>query len=893
MPAQRSLVALFIVTVTALAAAPAWAHDGVKAHHSLRNAVTDQNFYFVMADRFENGTTENDHGELPPGKEEGQSGFDPTGRGWYHGGDLQGLRDQLSYIKRLGTTAIWLTPSFKNKAVQPQDNSAGYHGYWITDFKQIDPHLGSNDDLKALVRDAHRLGIKVYFDIITNHTADVVGYAEGRRRPYVSKDAEPYRTAAGTVFDDRDFAGTGSFPPLDVATSFPYTPTVEADEPTKNPAWLNDLTLYHNRGDTTFVGENSQYGDFFGLDDLFTENPKVVNGMIDIYKFWIKEFRVDGFRMDTMKHVDDAFWQKFSPEIERYARSQGIRDFYMFGEVAEDFDVGITSHYPIHDDVQGVLDFLFQMSAVDFAGKSLPTNSLRDFFLKDDWYTDGDSNAYNMPTFLGNHDRGRIGMFVRTNNPGATDDEVLRRDRLAHALMYLSRGNPVVYYGDEQGFVGDGGDQLARQDMFPSQVPEYNDDDLIGTDATTAESNFDTTHPLYRRIRRLARVTERYPALRDGQQQHRYSSGAAGIYAFSRTDGREFVVALNNAESSASAAIPTYMRSTRWEKVFGRGPDRLWSGSDRRLDVTLPGLSTVVYRAQDKLPRSHSAPSIALDVPRTGRDRLAVGADLGSSAFAEVTFLAKTGHGSWRDIGTDDNAPYRVFHDVSDVKPGTKVEYRAIVLDNAGHTRSSGVRSSTISQPAITWVKPNEGSNVRGGVDLELSVVPEHATDVVKFERRIGSGAWTVIGTDSSSPVYSMRDTFSLDLPTGTQISYRATLNGKVVSAVRSVRVQKEQITAAVVHYNRPPSDWGLHLWGDAIVTPTAWEAPFMPTGTDSFGSVFTIPLKNDTLPVNFIVHRTPPNSDEREPGGDRSFIPLDHPHIYLRQGDPTIYFNP
>src|SRR4029079_10671565 len=251
----------------------------------------------------------------------------------------------------------------------------------------------------------------------------------------------------------------------------------------KVPEWLNDVRVYHNRGNTTFVGENSQYGDFFGLDDLFTEDPKVVNGMIDIYKFWIREFKVDGFRMDTMKHVDDAFWQKFSPAIERYANQQGIRDFYRFGEVAEGFDVGLTSHYPIHDDVQGVLDFLFQMSAVDFAGKSLPTNSLRDFFLKDDWYTDGDSNAYNLPTFLGNHDRGRIGMFVRNNNPGADEAELLRRDKLAHALMYLSRGNPVIYYGDEQGFTGRGGDQDARQDMFPSQVASYNDDDLLGTAA--------------------------------------------------------------------------------------------------------------------------------------------------------------------------------------------------------------------------------------------------------------------------------------------------------------------------------------------------------------------------------------------------------------------------
>ncbi|HET6549701.1 MAG TPA: alpha-amylase family glycosyl hydrolase, partial [Solirubrobacter sp.] len=428
-----ALAGLFVAPGTALAhGGPPWwhhRHHDSSAHHSLRAPVTDQNFYFVMADRFDNGDPANDNGDLPPGKGEGQSGFDPTGKGWYHGGDLKGLTARLDYIKGLGTTAIWLTPSFKNKAVQPQDNSAGYHGYWITDFTQIDPHLGSNADLRNLVNAAHARGMKVYFDIITNHTADVIRYSESPRLPYRSKDQSPYRTASGTVFDDRDFAGRSFFPPLAPTgqpsctdpgplVSFPYHPCVpDAERDVKVPAWLNDVSLYHNRGDTTFTGENSQYGDFFGLDDLFTEQPRVVDGMIDIYKTWIRDFRIDGFRMDTMKHVNDEFWQKFAPAIERYAQSLGIGDFYMFGEVAEDFSQPFLSHYTTHDDVQGVLDFPFQTYATRFAANSAPATELGDFFVADDWYTDGDSNVYNLPTFLGNHDRGRIGMFVRNANP--------------------------------------------------------------------------------------------------------------------------------------------------------------------------------------------------------------------------------------------------------------------------------------------------------------------------------------------------------------------------------------------------------------------------------------------------------------------------------------------
>ena len=141
------------------------------------------------------------------------TGFDPTSKGFYNGGDLAGLLGRLDYIQGLGTTSIWLTPSFKNKAVQLEDGpSAGYHGYWITDFTQIDPHLGTNAELSALIDAAHARRMKVYFDIITNHTADVIGYEEGARQPYVSKDVEPYRDRQRQPFDDRDYAGTGTLP---------------------------------------------------------------------------------------------------------------------------------------------------------------------------------------------------------------------------------------------------------------------------------------------------------------------------------------------------------------------------------------------------------------------------------------------------------------------------------------------------------------------------------------------------------------------------------------------------------------------------------------------------------------------------------------------------------
>ena len=124
----------------------------------VRQPGADNVFYFVMTDRFENGDASNDTGGLTG--DSLATGYDPTAKGFYNGGDIAGLRSRLDYIDQLGTTAIWLTPSFKNKPVQGTgaNASAGYHGYWITDFTQIDPHLGTNAELEALIDEAHAQG---------------------------------------------------------------------------------------------------------------------------------------------------------------------------------------------------------------------------------------------------------------------------------------------------------------------------------------------------------------------------------------------------------------------------------------------------------------------------------------------------------------------------------------------------------------------------------------------------------------------------------------------------------------------------------------------------------------------------------------------------------------
>ncbi|MCG8920788.1 alpha-amylase family glycosyl hydrolase, partial [Actinokineospora sp. PR83] len=314
------------------------------AGDALRDDLTGERFYFVMPDRFANGDPRNDRGGTTD-PDRLKTGFDPTDKGFYHGGDLPGLRSKLDYLGGMGITAIWMTPMFANQWVQGSgaDVSAGYHGYWTTDFTRLDPHFGTTADMQALIRDAHRRGIKVFFDIVANHTADVIDYAEGKR-DYIGTGAQPYLDAQGNVVDIKAAAGKPGFPALDPATSFPYTPVFRtpADATKKVPAWLNDPALYHNRGDSTYTGESTEYGDFSGLDDLMTENPKVVDGMKRIFTSWIDTLGIDGYRVDTVKHVNTEFWQALAPHVKAYAKSRGKEDFFVFGEVY-DSDPATTS----------------------------------------------------------------------------------------------------------------------------------------------------------------------------------------------------------------------------------------------------------------------------------------------------------------------------------------------------------------------------------------------------------------------------------------------------------------------------------------------------------------------------------------------------------------------
>ena len=284
-----------------------------------------------------------------------------------------------------------------------------------------------------------------------------------------------------------------------------------------------------------------------------TENPRVVQGFIDIYGDWIDGYRVDGFRIDTARHVNPEFWRAFVPAMLKRARAKGMPNFHIFGEVAaEGVDVAQLARHTRVDKLPSVLDFGFAGCG---AGKC--------------WRGNAGTSAAGAPVCrrwsvrrrraggAATADLHRQSRFRPLRLAGAAargrrsrDDEMLQRVMLSNAMLFLLRGVPVVYYGDEQGFVGHGIDQAARQDMFASQVASYNDQSLLGTASTTCAGQFRrAASRCTGRSPRSHHWRKQYAALRRGRQVVRAQSKEPGLFAASRigSDGREILLAFNTS----------------------------------------------------------------------------------------------------------------------------------------------------------------------------------------------------------------------------------------------------------------------------------------------------------------------------------------------------------
>ena len=392
---------------TTAAGPPSGAALAALAQPGADSSLATDRIYFVMTDRYANGDPSNDMGGLTGGRS--TTGFDPTSTAFWHGGDFKGLTGGctdpvhgLQRIKNLGFNAIWVTPAVVNQILS--GSSAGYHGYWGLDFTRVDPHLGTDQDFADFVDCAHSLGMKVILDVVVNHTGDVVELSGGS-----TYSAAPDRNCHGKVFNPAKFVGTNTFP-CQSARSMPHIPLVLPSlAHAKKPDWLNDPLNYHDRGDIDFSSCNEacyENGDFYGLDDLFTEKPVVEKGLAQIYAGWVTTYKLDGFRVDTARHVNAGFFKLWVPQILAAAKSAGVNDFQIFGEVPIT-DTVEQSAYVRDRGLPSVLDFPFQSSVTGYASGGSSAVAVLHRMQDDDYYRLPDGSDPTPPTFLGNHDMGR------------------------------------------------------------------------------------------------------------------------------------------------------------------------------------------------------------------------------------------------------------------------------------------------------------------------------------------------------------------------------------------------------------------------------------------------------------------------------------------------------
>jgi glycosidase len=700
-----SFVAVVGVIVAALAASssagrlatpapPSGAELDALSQPPTRTAIASQRIYFVMTDRYRNGDPSNDKGGLSGGR--GTTGFDPADIGYFHGGDFKGMtgdctdsRHGLARLKDLGFTGIWVTPPVGQKAVQ--GDSAAYHGYWGLDFTNVDAHLGTGQDFADFVACAHRLGMKVYMDVVVNHTADVV-QLQGGGSTFIAPSQKPYRTCQGKKFNPAKYV-TKAFPCLK-APNMPYVPFLQpGDEHAKKPEWMNDVTKYHDRGDIDFNSCSPicyEQGDFFGLDDLFTEQPAVVQGLADTYGDWIKRYKIDGFRVDTAKHVNAAFFRLWVPKILAAARGAGVPDFEIFGEVTLNDDVELSSF--VRDrGLPNVLDFPFQDAAAGYAGASSTAQALANRLTDDDYFRQSPGVAPTPVTFLGNHDMGRAALQIRHH--GASEATLLQRVLLGYDVLYLLRGAPAVYYGDEVGMTGTGGDKQARQDMFPTQVDEWKTQERIGSPPIGSGSSFDVLdNPIEIELRRLGALKDAHPALSSGATVIRQAQGNVFVESrIDRTGRREYVVALNSGGSAVHVSIRTATPSSSWAPLEGSTATPS-SGADGTLAFDVPPIGAVVLEAASQIPSS-SPPKPALKVARDKFSALwAASATVSGNPPVSVAFAIKRkASASWQLLAADDSPPYRAFLDRARFAKKQKVYVVAIARSLTGETAVSKV----------------------------------------------------------------------------------------------------------------------------------------------------------------------------------------------------------
>jgi glycosidase len=499
----------------------------------------DALIYMVMTDRFRNGDPSNDPGDV---------GASP-GAGW-HGGDLQGVTQAIrdGWFDQLGVRAIWLTPFNTNPPGVYADADdfhqvAGYHGYWPTEPRQVDPRLGGDAALREMVAEAHAHGIRILMDLVANH---------------VHQDHPYYR---------------------------------------EHPEWFNSGCICGTGGcDWTARRLDCLFRPY--MPDLNWEHREASEQFLADALWWLEEYDLDGFRVDAVKHVVDGAIFNLGTRVRERFETAGTR-YFLMGETAMGWDgsagpteggnpenYGTISRYIEPYGLDGQFDFvLYYAAALQFLGDARG-------MLHVDYWTQASLQQYPdgavMTPYIGSHDTSRFLSLQsqpdRANNkwdnlPFAPDsDEAYDRMYVALAWMLAIPGAPLLYYGDEHGEFG-GADPDNRHVMrFEDGLSPRESRQLA-------------------RVRALGRARQDLPGLRRGPYRPLLVTEA--IWAVGRGTGDDLVIAIVNrgaAAESATIPIPTDVAAEGRTFTDALGGPIGVTVERASIQITVPARSAVYLR---------------------------------------------------------------------------------------------------------------------------------------------------------------------------------------------------------------------------------------------------------------------------------------------------------
>lgn len=486
---------LQIRTATGTTVAPFEIRSPLPSVGRFQGFSPDDVIYLIMPDRFANGDPANDDPAGSPGL------FDRTKDRFYHGGDLQGIIDHLSYLRNLGVTALWLTPIYDNtnqlnglqaKAGQPVTD---YHGYGTIDYYGVEEHLGNLDLLRKLVDAAHKAGIKVIQDQVANHVSPY--------HPWVTDPPDPTW-----------FHGTASHH-MDETWQIWTLPNPHAS-----------IELQRNVLDGWFQNV---------LPDMNQDDPEVARYEIQNALWWVGMAGFDGIRQDTLPYVERRFWSNWSAALKRqYPKLRVVGEVFDKNPAVTSFFQGGAKHFDgVDSGIDTVFDFPTYYAIRDVFARGNPIDLVAETLAEDRLYP----NPKLLVTFLGLHDVTRF-----MSEPGASLDRL----KLAFTFLLTARGTPMIYYGDEIGMRG--ADDPENRHDFPGG---WKDDtrNAFEISGRTAEET-----ALFNHLRQLTALRAKFEPLRRGEMIDLAVAKQTWIYL--RQGGTSAViVAINNGPDDADILV--------------------------------------------------------------------------------------------------------------------------------------------------------------------------------------------------------------------------------------------------------------------------------------------------------------------------------------------------